>query len=161
MERSALVTGLSFTDPASGVTLTSEVPCSNTLNGNIGVTIGAMACVRANPDLTISPTTNQSISAGGSATYTLSLKNNDSSGCATGNFNLTATPPSGWGANLGSVALAIAPGGTASTSLTVTAPSGVADASTRLRQPQAAQQRRITRIRSLVERSFTRSVRSR
>jgi hypothetical protein len=43
----ALVTGLSFTDPASGVTLTSEVPCSNTLNGNIGVTIGAIACVRA------------------------------------------------------------------------------------------------------------------
>ena len=37
----ALVTGLSFTDSASGVTLTSEVPCSNTLNGNIGVTIGA------------------------------------------------------------------------------------------------------------------------
>ena len=57
----ALVTGLSFTDSASGVTLTSEVPCSNTLNGNIGVTIGPIACVRANPDLTISPTANQSI----------------------------------------------------------------------------------------------------
>ncbi len=123
----ALVTGLSFTDSASGVTLTSEVPCSNTLNGNVGVTIGPIACVRANPDLTISPTANQSIAAGGSATYALSLKNNDNSGCATGNFNLTVAPPSGWSAKLGSAALAIAPGGTASTSLTVTAPSGAAD----------------------------------
>ena len=123
----ALVTGLSFTDPASGVTLTSEVPCSNTLNGNIGVTIGAIACVRANPDLTISPTANQSLTAGGSAAYTLSVKNNDNSGCATGNFNLTAAPPGGWGVKLGSTALAIAPGASASTTLTVTAPNGVAD----------------------------------
>lgn len=123
----ALVTGLSFTDPASGVTLTSEVPCSNTLNGHIGVAIGPMACVRANPDLTISPTANQSISAGGSTTYTLSVKNNDNSGCSTGNFNLTAAPPGGWSAKLGSTALAIAPGATASTTLTVTAPIGAAD----------------------------------
>jgi len=123
----ALVTGLSFTDPASGVTMTSEVPCSNTLNGNIGVTIGAIACVRANPDLTISPTANQSITAGGSAAYTLSVKNNDNSGCATGNFNLTAAPPSGWGVALGITSLAIAPGATASTTMTVTAPTSAAD----------------------------------
>jgi hypothetical protein len=123
----ALVTGLSFTDPVSGVTLTSDVPCSNTLNGNIGVTIGAIACVRANPDLTISPTANQSITASGSATYTLTVKNNDNSGCATGSFNLTTTPPSGWGAKLVTTALAIAPGAAASTNLTVTAPSGAAD----------------------------------
>lgn len=86
-----------------------------------------MACVRAKPDLTISPTTNQSISAGGSATYTLSVKNFDNSGCSTRNFNLTITPPGGWSAILGSAALAIAPGGTASTTLTVTAPTGAAD----------------------------------
>jgi len=86
-----------------------------------------MACVRANPDLTISPAANQSITAGRSVTYTLSVKNNDNGGCATGSFNLTAAPPGGWSATLGSTALAIAPGATASTTLTVTAPSGVAD----------------------------------
>ena len=123
----ALVAGLSFTDAASGVTLTSEAPCSNTLNGNVGVAIGPMACVRANPDLTITPTANQSITAGGSATYTLTVKNFDNSGCSTGNFNFTITPPSGWSAKLASATLAIAPGGTASTTLTVTAPTGAAD----------------------------------
>lgn len=123
----ALVVGMSFNDPASGVTISADVPCTDNLNGNIGVTIGPIACVRGAPDITINPTTNQAISAGGSANYTLSVKNNDNSGCATGTFNLTATPVSGWGATLGNPALSIAPGASVNTTLTVSAPSGAAD----------------------------------
>ena len=58
-----LIVGSSFTDAVSGVTLTPEVPCSNSLNGSIYVSYGALACVRGVPDITIAPTTNQTIAA--------------------------------------------------------------------------------------------------
>lgn len=123
----ALRVGYSFDDPTSGVTLTPEFACGDNTSGSIQVTYGPIACVRGVPDITISPSTNQSIAGGGSANYTLSVKNNDNSGCATGTFNLTATPVSGWGAKLGNPSLSIAPGGSTNTTLTVTAPSGATD----------------------------------
>jgi hypothetical protein len=109
------------------VTLTPEVPCSNSLNGSIYVSYGALACVRGVPDITIAPTTNQTIAAGASASYTLSVKNNDNGGCATASFNIVRSAPSGWSSSLGSSSIAIAPGGTANTSLTLTAPAASTD----------------------------------
>lgn len=123
----ALIVGSSFTDSVSGVTLTPEVPCTNTLDGSINVSYGALACVRGAPDITISPTTNQTIAAGGSATYTLSVKNNDNFGCASASFNIARSVPSGWGSSLGSTSLVIAPGGTANSTLTLAAPAGSTD----------------------------------
>lgn len=123
----ALVAGMSFNDPTSGVTISADTPCADNLNGYIGVSFGPVACARANPDLTITPSANQTIARGGSVTYTLSLKNLDNGGCASASFNLTPTVPSGWSATLGSASLAIAPGVTATTTMTVTAPSGATD----------------------------------
>jgi hypothetical protein len=123
-----LIVGSSFTDAVSGVTLTPEIPCTNSLNGSIYVSYGALACVRGAPDITIAPTINQTIAAGAAASYTLSVKNNDNGGCATASFNIARSAPSGWSSSLGSSSLAITPGGTANTSLTLTAPAGSTDA---------------------------------
>jgi len=55
------------------------------------------------------------------------VKNNDNGGCATASFNIARGAPSGWSSSLGSSSLAIAPGSTAGTTLTLTAPTGSSD----------------------------------
>jgi hypothetical protein len=66
-------------------------------------------------------------SAGSTFTYSVSVKNNDSAGCALQNFTLTSAIPSGWLGSYASPSLSIAPGGDASTSFSVTSPVGAAE----------------------------------
>jgi len=80
------------------------------------------ACVQANPTLNASPSAPPAVSAGTPITYTVSVINNDNSGCANSTFNLSAVVPSGWTASFGSSALTISPGGSASTTLKVASP---------------------------------------
>jgi hypothetical protein len=79
-------------------------------------------CVQANPSITLSPSSTQSVSAGTPVTYTVSVANTDNSGCASSTFNLSASVPSGWTASFGSSALSISPGGSASTTFNVASP---------------------------------------
>jgi hypothetical protein len=123
----ALPLGYSFDDPVSGVTITPEAPCGNTANGSVSVAFGGLACLPANPDITMSPSSNQWVTPGGSVSYSLLIKNNDSSGCSTSNFNIASAVPSGWNSNLVNSVLPIAPGETGSTSLFMTAASNAAD----------------------------------
>lgn len=89
---------------------------NNLINLIIG---GGGTCVRANQTMTISPSTTQTVTPGGSANYTVSVRNNDSANCAASNFNFVATTPSALTSSLSSSMIGIAPGATASTTLTV------------------------------------------
>jgi C1A family cysteine protease len=77
-------------------------------------------CVQANPTMAISPSATQWLTPGGTLTYSVSVTNNDNSGCSPSIFNLGATVQSGWKASFGSSALTINPGTSASTTLSVT-----------------------------------------
>jgi M6 family metalloprotease-like protein len=86
------------------------------------------SCTAANPTVTLSPSS-QSVVAGGSVTFTMTVTNNDSSSCSGGTFSLSAATPSGWTGTLSASSLNLAPGASGSATLTVTPPSG-ASAST-------------------------------
>ena len=90
---------------------------------------GAIAppCTRSAPTLSVSPAQSSWLPAGSSYSYSVSLSNKDSSGCASSSFSLSTVKPSGWSASLGSSSLSLAPGASGSFSLSVGAPSGTSD----------------------------------
>jgi hypothetical protein len=118
----ALALGYSFRDRTSGVTLTPEIPCGDAADGSIAVSFGVNACVHANPDVTLSPSTNQWVTPSGSANYTLTVRNRDDAACGPATFNLVTAVPADWNVALADSSVTIAAGGSAATSLALTAP---------------------------------------
>lgn len=124
----ALPFGNSFYDPGSGVTITAL--SGNGTTASVGVSFGTAGCQRFRPTLTLSPNSDsfsyQKILPGGSFDYTLTVKNNDSGACGDASFRLDNggyTLASGWSSTFGVSSLTLAAGGSASTSLRVSAPS--------------------------------------
>jgi len=121
----ALVVGQSYTDSASGMTIT---PTSVSSTGaTIQVSFGQSVCTNATPTVTVSPLQSSYVLAGTPVNFTVSVKNNDSSSCAASTFNLSETLPSGWNGVWNTSALSLSPGTGASATLAVTSPSGTAD----------------------------------
>jgi hypothetical protein len=85
----------------------------------------APTCTHAAPTLTVTGPT-AAVAAGTANTYTLSLKNNDSSACTSTAFALARTVPSGWTGTLSSSSLALAPGASGSATLVVTSATSTA-----------------------------------
>jgi hypothetical protein len=121
----ALAVGQSFSDSASGVTITPTAVSST--GATVSVNFGLIACVRANPTVTLSPSATQWVTPGSAVAYTVTVKNNDNVGCTASDFMNQATPPSGWTAAFGSPGLNVASGGSVSTTLPVTSPTTAAD----------------------------------
>jgi M6 family metalloprotease-like protein len=121
----ALITGQSYTDSTTGVTIT---PLSVSTSGaTVQVTLGTGTCSLANPSVSVSPTQTQWVNSGGAANFTVTVKDNDSTNCAQSTFNLNDSLPSGWSGVWNTNALTLSPGTSGSATLTVTSPSGTAD----------------------------------
>jgi uncharacterized membrane protein len=107
----------------------------NSLATNYGATASATyvvagtTCTRANPTVTISPSQSQSVTAGTPVNFTVGVKDNDSSACASSNFDLSAALQVGWSGVWGASTLALSPGGSNSTTLTVTSAASTANGS--------------------------------
>jgi hypothetical protein len=113
MNNAAIGSGVTFTDPnAPGGGVAVKVNSVSSLGANVSINFGGTlpTCTHANPTLSVSPTTTQWVNAGGSATYAITLLNNDTSGCATSSFNLTSSAVAGITASLSTAALNVAPG---------------------------------------------------
>jgi len=76
-------------------------------------------CTRAAPTLTMTGSTS-AIAAGTANSYSLTLRNNDSSGCSNTSFALARSVPSGWTGTLSASAIDLAPGASANATLVVT-----------------------------------------
>ena len=124
----ALVAGQSFTDGTGGVTI---APLSVGAAGiSVAITLSAptappVSCTRANPKLSLVGS-GQSVGAGSTLSYTLSVTNQDSSGCTADTFSLSDVLPSGWNGSFVASSLTIAPGATVSTTLAIASPIGTA-----------------------------------
>jgi hypothetical protein len=122
---STLMPGQSYTDTGAGVTITT-LSADNT-GAWVQISMNAQPCTRANPTVSVAPAQSGWLVSGTPYSYTLTIKNNDSSGCASSDFSAGASVPSGWSAN--SAALNLAPGGSASVPVVVTSPAGTSDGS--------------------------------
>jgi len=117
--------GQGYYDGAAGVTLTTL--SADGTGATVQVSAGPLACVPGAPTVALSPSQGQWVPGGTPVTYTVTVTSHDNAGCAAASFALQATVPSGWGAVFGVPALALAPGGSGSTTLQVTSPAGTAD----------------------------------
>ena len=114
----ALTLGQTFVDSDAGVRITPV--WINGANAGVDVTVGQQACVRLAPTYTASPSQSAWLPAGSTAVYTVSLANQDNAGCGMSTFTLQASVPAGFSAVYANPALAVAPGQTASTTVSVT-----------------------------------------
>ncbi|WP_296062947.1 Ig-like domain-containing protein [uncultured Amphritea sp.] len=118
----AIDVGQTYSDKNAGISMTTQWADSNGAEVYIDVPGGQQTCTRANPGLSFTPGQSAWVAAGTAITYSVTLQNNDSSGCSNSSFNLSAAQPAGWSAQLDSASLTLAPGQRAATNLTVVSP---------------------------------------
>ena len=114
--------GESFTDPVSGVTLTTLSVSSTSATIMVDMDPDS-ACTRSAPSVTASPGQSPAVQSGTAVTYNVSVTNTDSAGCPAASFTLQATAPTGWQKSFGASSVTTNPGATASTTLRITSPS--------------------------------------
>lgn len=124
---SALAFGESYSDPATGMIITSQSGDSS--SAVIDISFGLQSCIHANPAVMTAASGSQSTTAGTALTYIVTVTNTDSSICTGNSFDLSANVPSGWTAAFDSSSLFINPGSSASTTLTVTSASSAPEGS--------------------------------
>lgn len=116
----ALAAGQSWQDPYSDLSLTVLAASSAGLTVSVNY-----LCSQANPTVTLNPSTT-TVLPGGTVTFTVSVKNNDSPGCGAGVFALSSSLPSGWASQISPSSLSLSPGATGTATLSKTAPSSAA-----------------------------------
>ena len=115
----ALDVGKSFTDPLTGITI-STVSASST-SATIMVSIGP-SCTRTRPTVAASPRQSADVQPGTTVSYSVSVTNIDSQACPPSSFSLQAAVPTGWTKSLSAPTVTLSPGATATTTLLVTSP---------------------------------------
>ncbi|ACQ92582.1 Peptidase M11 gametolysin [Tolumonas auensis DSM 9187] len=125
----ALPGGMSYVDGDAGITITND--WTNGTQASVTIELGVQSCQHAQPLLSLTPAQGAWVAPGSAVNYTLTLTNRDSSSCSSSQFDLRAQPLTGWTASFAQSALNVAPGQSASTTLTVTsavtAPEGYYD----------------------------------
>jgi hypothetical protein len=121
----ALGDGQSFTDANSGLTIRQLTRTTDSVSFEVST-----VCAAGTPVVSLSPASQGTGAAlPATRTYTVTVTSKDSAACGAGTFSLASIVPAGWSSALSSPSLTVAPGAAASTSLTVTAPSGVVQGS--------------------------------
>jgi len=107
-----------WTDPYSNLTIIAA-PGTNALG--VTVAYGTIPCVRVAPKVTVSPS-NPSVHKGSNVTYTVSLKNNDSSTCAPRSFSMASLLPDFGLTSFTSPLVTLAPAASSTTNMTKSIP---------------------------------------
>jgi len=119
--------GQSFSDAAASLTVTTiSVDDSGAW---VSITYAGQPCTTSTPAVTLSPgssVTQPSVTS----SYTMTVKNNDGSGCPSTGFGIGLVIPSGWGWSASQPQLSVAPGTTAGTTVYVTPPAGASGSTT-------------------------------
>lgn len=121
----ALANGSSFTDPASGATITVEGLYDD--YAALSVVFGEAQCSRHNPEITIAPAQGPWVRPGTPVDYDVYVTNKDSAGCADRTVDLAAAVPSDWHTGFSPIALTVSPGASGGTILTVTSDAAAGD----------------------------------
>ncbi len=125
MQDAALETGRSYSDNNAGVTITTN--SLNSGSAQISISMNSQSCTQYAPQLTSSSSQSEWVAAGTTVSYTLTLKNNDSSACGSSSFNLNTAAPTGWNSSLSQSSVSLAPGASATITLNATSASNATD----------------------------------
>jgi len=125
----SLVVGQGFQDSTAGVTFTPTAAGSTGATVQVTINGNGSACAASNPSISVSPPQSQYVTSGTAVSFTVSVRDNDSSSCAPASFNLGDALPSGWAGTWSTTVLSLSPGKSGSATLTVTSPAGTADGS--------------------------------
>lgn len=129
MADGALEPGKRFTDDNAGVTVTLawadgqtaavDVAFGSSGGGSDPTPEPTPTCTTASPTFSLSGGASE-VLAGQGTSYTVTLKNNDSSACSGSTFDLARSLPSGWSGSFAASKLSVSPGASAITTLSVT-----------------------------------------
>jgi hypothetical protein len=125
----ALVAGASYADSDAGLVITTQSADAAGAGAGVAISLTQPNCLRALPQIAISPAQAGPIAAGSTVNYTVSVTNADSSNCGASAFKLQSALPYGWTGGLAGSQLTIGPGTSSWTSLSVTSPPGAPDGS--------------------------------
>jgi M6 family metalloprotease-like protein len=116
----AALTG-TFTDPYTNVSL--EVTNANASGLSVNVSYGPVPCVLAQPTVTLSPP-NPSVYSGSAVNYTVTVTNNDSTGCSSSTLTFSSTNLDGWTTSFSAPTVTLAPTQSGSVTMTKNVPTG-------------------------------------
>lgn len=114
----ALPLGAGYTDASAGVTISLDE--INAEGATVNVSFGQQTCVRADPSVSLSPSSGEWVAPGTPVNYTVNVSNNDGNACSDVTFELTAQLLADWTATFTDPSISLAPGTSFSSSLTVT-----------------------------------------
>lgn len=142
----ALAAGSTWQDPYTGLSISPASPSSSGLTVNISY--ASSPCAEAPPSLSLSPP-NPSAQPGGSVSYTLTLRNNDSSTCGSRAFSLSSTLPQGWTTTFSQSSVTLAPGQSANVTMTKSVPASASPATYQVNAVAQSQSASVTATASL------------
>jgi M6 family metalloprotease-like protein len=116
-----LAPGQTWADPYSNASI--SVISATSAGLTVSVSYGPAPCGSSAPGVNVSPL-DPSIYPGQSASYSVSVTNNDSSACASSTISLGSTEPSGWTTSLSSSSLTLSPGQSTTVTMSKGAPTG-------------------------------------
>lgn len=125
---SVLLPGKSYTDSTAGLTITtvSVNSLGSVVNVNLSGAQPQPVCTRANPSISPSSQT-KSASAGTLLSYSVTVKNMDSTDCGTSTFSLQGiAPSSSWSMALSSTSVSLAPGASVNLNISLQSSSSIA-----------------------------------
>lgn len=111
-----------FSDAASGLSV--RTLWTDATGAMVDITYAGTPCTPGAPSVSLSPSSTVWTQPGRAAGLTMSVKNNDGSGCGAAAFDLSAFVPTGWLATFDRAALLLEAGATGSASLQMTPPTG-------------------------------------
>jgi hypothetical protein len=107
-----------FTDAALGLSV--KTLWADASGAMVDVTYSGPPCTAVAPTVTFTPSSTLWIQAGKSGAVTMTVKNNDGSGCNAAVFALSSSVPTGWTATLDRPSLTLEPGASGSAGLVLT-----------------------------------------
>ena len=119
----SLAAGQSWTDAFTGLSISVQSATTSGLTVTVNYPTSTPTCTAGTPTIAFSPL-DPSIYPGNSASYNLTVTNNDSASCPANTFTMGSSMPSGWPTSFSSGSVTISPGKSASVVLTKTGPAG-------------------------------------
>jgi hypothetical protein len=120
-----LAPGQSYTDLTTNTSISTVY--SDSGGALVNVTMVAAPCSTGTPSVSLSGGS-PLVTPGVPVSYNVAIKNTDGSTCGSTNFGLQDVVPSGWTAGFSQSPISLSPGGSAASTLTLTAPAGTSGA---------------------------------